>query len=277
MIKKIGNTYAVTTSSGDRILGKHKTKKEASAQLAAIEISKAKHMKENKTFKLFRSELTEAEYKETLTGYSNRSIDTDLGPIKHDRKFLLGVNAVLNALSRFTYQNPNDAFIKLKTRLNLFMLDFPWTPTLWSDGGFGTTTLPVTLFGRVDGYDGLTGQIRMDGKANGSNGLKEFTLTVTTEKAEDGLYRFTATLTDAVDDDAEVVEEGMTAPEGKKKKLISVQQVKFGKKIGEPSLIPAHAPTKESTPNAYSSMSARLQAAKDSANKRDAERKNKKK
>lgn len=39
MIKKTGSQYGVYSSSG-RLLGKHKTKEEARAQLAAVEISK---------------------------------------------------------------------------------------------------------------------------------------------------------------------------------------------------------------------------------------------
>lgn len=42
MIKKSGSGYAVTTKSGSKVLGKHKTKKQAQKQLAAIEISKHK-------------------------------------------------------------------------------------------------------------------------------------------------------------------------------------------------------------------------------------------
>lgn len=38
MIKKIGDKYKVTTSSGDKTLGTHSTKKAALAQLAAVEI-----------------------------------------------------------------------------------------------------------------------------------------------------------------------------------------------------------------------------------------------
>lgn len=40
MIKKKGSGYVVTDSTGKKVLGKHKTKKEAVKQLAAIEISK---------------------------------------------------------------------------------------------------------------------------------------------------------------------------------------------------------------------------------------------
>ena len=40
--KKNGTKYIVTTKDGNRTLGKHKTKKKAQKQLAAIEISKKK-------------------------------------------------------------------------------------------------------------------------------------------------------------------------------------------------------------------------------------------
>ena len=42
MIKKSGDKYLVTDSSGEKILGKHESKKSAIKQLQAIEISKAK-------------------------------------------------------------------------------------------------------------------------------------------------------------------------------------------------------------------------------------------
>lgn len=40
MIVKDGNEYIVTNKTGTKILGRHKTKAEALAQLRAIEISK---------------------------------------------------------------------------------------------------------------------------------------------------------------------------------------------------------------------------------------------
>jgi hypothetical protein len=43
MIKKLGNQYIVTDSSGEKILGKHESKKSAIKQLQAIETSQAKH------------------------------------------------------------------------------------------------------------------------------------------------------------------------------------------------------------------------------------------
>lgn len=45
MIKPDGNEFIVTDKSGRQILGRHKTRKEAQAQLAAIEISKKKRGK----------------------------------------------------------------------------------------------------------------------------------------------------------------------------------------------------------------------------------------
>jgi hypothetical protein len=39
-IMKSGKNWVVTSSSGDKVLGKHKSKKKALAQLAAVEISK---------------------------------------------------------------------------------------------------------------------------------------------------------------------------------------------------------------------------------------------
>ena len=195
MIKKHGSKFVVTDSKGSKILGTHPSKKKAAKQLAAIEISKAKHMQnENKRFKDFRNTLTESEYKETLTGYPNRGINTEDGPVNFGPERMAQINAMLNAISRSTFQSPNEAFIRIKTRLNLLMLDFPWTPYMWQDGGTGTVSLTVTLFGRVDGVDSVTGNVVMNGKANPTAGLKEFALVSNIEIAEDGLYRVTAKL-----------------------------------------------------------------------------------
>jgi len=155
-------------------------------------------MSENKSFKQFRHELQESEYAEVLTGYPNRSA-APCGAIKFDSDLIARANGVLNAISRSTFMHPNDAFIKIKTRLNLLMLDFPWTPYLWQDGGTGITTINVTRYGRVDGVDALTGEIRMDGKANTIDGFKEYVLTATTERGEDGLFRVTAKLSSKED------------------------------------------------------------------------------
>jgi len=151
-------------------------------------------MNENtKQFKDFRNTLHESEYKETLTGYPNRGIDNDVGPT--NANLLMKVNAVLNSLNSFTHQHINDAMVKIRTRLNLFMLDFPWTPWMWQGSTIGTFVVPVTLFGRVDGYSGVSGAggIRFDGKATPDAGLQEFTLLVSISD-EDGLYRVTAKL-----------------------------------------------------------------------------------
>jgi len=151
-------------------------------------------MSEHKRFKAFRSELNESEYKETLTGYPNRGIDTDVGAVKQDADTLQKINGVLAALGRYTYQHTAEAMIKIRTRLNLFMIDFPWTPWMWQSNPTGTFTLNATLFGRVDGVDGMSGNIRFDGKANPNAGMKEFALVVTVEPAEDGFYRVNAKL-----------------------------------------------------------------------------------
>lgn len=45
MIVKTNSGYAVTDKSGKRVLGRHETKKEALAQLRAIEASKARSKK----------------------------------------------------------------------------------------------------------------------------------------------------------------------------------------------------------------------------------------
>ena len=155
-------------------------------------------MKDSKRFKDFRNELNESEYREVLTGYPNRDIHTD-GPMRYDADLVARVNAVLNAISRSTYLNPGEAFIKIKTRLNILMLDFPWTPYLWSDSGVGTVTLTVTRYGRVDGIDALTGAVRTDGKANSPDGFREFVLSAAIERAEDGLFRVTAKLSSKED------------------------------------------------------------------------------
>ena len=196
MIKKHGSKFVVTDSKGSKILGTHPSKKKAAKQLAAIEISKAKHMQhENKRFKDFRNTLTESEYKETLTGYPNRGINTEDGPVNFGTERVTQINAMLNAISRSTFQTAGEAFIKIRTRLNLLMLDFPWTPYMWQGGNTGTVVLTVTLFGRVDGVDGISGNIGpTNGKANPTAGLKEFTLVANIEIAEDGLYRVTAKL-----------------------------------------------------------------------------------
>ena len=166
-------------------------------------------MSENKKFKEFRTQLNENEYSEVLTGYPNRSV-APCGAIKFDADMMNRANAMLNAISRSTFMHPNEAFIRIKTRLNLMMLDFPWTPYLWSDAGTGNVTVTVTRYGRVDGVDALTGAIRMDGKANSPDGFMEFILSVGIDIGEDGLYRVTPQLSRKED---VVVEEGVEVKE----------------------------------------------------------------
>ena len=166
-------------------------------------------MSENtKRFKNFRNELTESEYREVLTGYPNRDIHCD-GPVRFDDAMVARVNAMLNAISRSTFMHPGEAFIKIKTRLNILMLDFPWTPYLWQDGGVGAVTLTVTRYGRVDGVDAITNAVRTDGKANTMDGFKQFTLVANIERAEDGFFRVSAKLQPM---DIAVVEEDYQTP-----------------------------------------------------------------
>ena len=152
MIKKQGNKFVVTDKAGSKVLGTHASKEKAQKQLAAIEISKAKHMKENKTFKAFRSTLNESEYSEVLTGYGNRSAHKDGAGLHHLQSAgaLAGINAMLATIGKGTYLDPNEAFLKMKVRLNVVQLDFPWKPGSW-DGGVGSFDIPVVQFGRVDG------------------------------------------------------------------------------------------------------------------------------
>jgi hypothetical protein len=179
MIKKQGNKFVVTNKAGTKVLGTHPSKEKAQKQLAAIEISKAKHMHENKSFKSFRSTLNESEYSEVLTGYGNRSAHKDDAGLHHLQSAgaLAGINAMLATISKGTYLDPNEAFLKMKVRLNVVQLDFPWKPRSW-DGGVGSFDIPVVQFGRVDGYDAQTGQIRFDGKANPTGGYTELNLHV---------------------------------------------------------------------------------------------------
>ena len=180
-------------------------KNESKFVVTDSKISKAKHMKETKQFKAFRNTLNESEYKETLTGYPNRSLDTDVGAIKFNAQFIANANAMLNALSKYSYLSTTDALVKIRARLNVLLLDFPWTPRVWSgyaqvppaapgenSSVVGVFTLPLTRFGRVDGYDALTGGIRFDGRAGSQDGFQEFTLTVKVELGDDSMYRVTA-------------------------------------------------------------------------------------
>lgn len=197
MIKKQGSKFVVTDSSGKKTLGTHPSKEKAQKQLAAIEISKAKHMKENKSFKAFRGTLSESEYSEVLTGYGNRSAHKDDAGLHHTNSpgAMAGINGMLASIGRGTYLDPNQAFLKIKLRLNAVLLDFDWKNGSW-DGGVGTYDIPVRQYGRVDGYDAATGGIRFDGRAAPTAGLKEFTMHC--EVAEmDGLYTVTASISAA--------------------------------------------------------------------------------
>ena len=182
-------------------------------------------MKETKQFKAFRNTLNESEYKETLTGYPNRSLDTDVGAFKFNAQFIANANAMLNALSKYSYLNTTDALVKIRARLNVLLLDFPWTPRVWSgyaqvppsapgenNAVVGVFTLPLTRFGRVDGYDALTGGIRFDGRAGSQDGFQEFTLTVKVELGDDSMYRVTAFVSPK--EEPVMAEEGVEVKEG---------------------------------------------------------------
>lgn len=210
MIKKQGNKFVVTNKAGTKVLGTHGSKEKAQKQLAAIEISKAKHMHENKSFKAFRSTLNESEYSEVLTGYGNRSAHKDDAGLHHLQSAgaLAGINAMLATIGKGTYLDPNEAFLKMKVRLNVVQLDFPWKPGSWN-GGVGSFDIPVVQFGRVDGYDAQTGEIRFDGKANPTGGYTELNLHVDVELTPESLYVVSAKLTPSVPvtEEVEVAEE----------------------------------------------------------------------
>ena len=165
-------------------------------------------MSENKRFKSFRSELNESEYSEVLTGYGYRSAHKDGAGLHHLQSAgaLAGINAMLATISRGTFLDPNEAFLKMKVRLNVVQLDFDWRPVSW-DGGVGSYDIPVRQFGRVDGYDALTGQIRFDGKANPTGGYTELNLRVDVELTPESLYVVNAKLMPKADVLPESVEE----------------------------------------------------------------------
>ena len=196
MIKKIGDKYKVTTSSGDKTLGTHSTKKAALAQLAAVEISKAKHMSEDKSFKSFRTTLSEAEYGEYVTGNSHRSAYNDDGTYRiQNPKMLNSINAMLAAIGHATYTDPMEAFNKIRVRLNVFLLDLDWkTFSDLKNKDVGSFVLPINRFGRVDGYDGNSGELRFDGKARDAEGLPAVNLHVDIQLTPDYLYTVHACL-----------------------------------------------------------------------------------
>ena len=196
MIKKIGDKYKVTTSSGDKTLGTHSTKKAALAQLAAVEISKAKHMSEDKSFKSFRTTLSEAEYGEYVTGNSHRSAYNDDGTYRiQNPKMLNSINAMLAAIGHATYTDPMEAFNKIRVRLNVFLLDLDWkTFSDLKNKDVGSFVLPINRFGRVDGYDGNSGELRFDGKARDAEELPAVNLHVDIQLTPDYLYTVHACL-----------------------------------------------------------------------------------
>ena len=174
---------------GQKKLDVNKNKKLDSQDFALLRTKKKKPVQEG------TEQIAESEYKEVLTGYPNRGMNNDYGPTDHrNPEYLAQANAVLKAIGRYTFNTPSEAFLRIKTRLNLLMLDFPWTPYAWSDGGTGTTVLNVTRYGRVDGVDANTGEVRMDGRASPTDGFLEFNLVAETEMADDGFYRVTARL-----------------------------------------------------------------------------------
>jgi hypothetical protein len=162
---------------------------------------------ENKSFKAFRSTLNESEYSEVLTGYGNRSAHKDGAGLHHIHSAgaLNGVNAMLSTISRGTYLDPNEALLKMKVRLNVVQLDFDWRPGMLLQG-VGSYDITIKQFGRVDGYDALTGQIRFDGKANPTGGYTELNLHIDVELNPDSLYVVNAKLAPAAPVVAEEVQ-----------------------------------------------------------------------
>ena len=215
-------------------------------------------MKENKKFKSFRSELTESEYSEVIMGQPNTSAHTDFGTHRIDYpKVMANINAMLSVISKTSSVDPMEAFNKIRCRLNIVMLDFDFNIFRNWNQGVGSFVVPVTRFGRVDGYDAMTGQVRFDGKANNPDGFKELSMVVTVDLDADSLYVVSAKLyasdelqtTDAVDSvkegtgysDEEVKSgkqrSGRPYPEAKFPgwkvgKNMQTQKVKNGKKIG---------------------------------------------
>ena len=222
-------------------------------------------MKENKKFKSFRSELTESEYSEVIMGQPNTSAHTDFGTHRIDYpKVMANINAMLSVISKTSSVDPMEAFNKIRCRLNIVMLDFDFNIFRNWNQGVGSFVVPVTRFGRVDGYDAMTGQVRFDGKANNPDGFKELSMVVTVDLDADSLYVVSAKLyasdelqtTDAVDSvkegtgysDEEVKSgkqrSGRPYPEAKFPgwkvgKNMQTQKAKNGKKIGAARTIAA--------------------------------------
>ena len=187
-------------------------------------------MKENKKFKSFRSELTESEYSEVIMGQPNTSAHTDFGTHRIDYpKVMANINAMLSVISKTSSVDPMEAFNKIRCRLNIVMLDFDFNIFRNWDQGVGSFVVPVTRFGRVDGYDAMTGQVRFDGKANNPDGFKELSMVVTVDLDADSLYVVSAKLytadelqtTDAVDS----VEEETAPSRGATRKELDAEKI----------------------------------------------------
>ncbi len=197
--------------------GKTSAQREETRSRARKLRDKLESKKDKKAVK--ESALNESEYSEVLTGYPNRGVDTDVEPVKYDADRLAKINGVLTALGRYTYQHTSEAMTRIRTRLNLFMLDFQWTPWKWQEGNTGVFTLDVVKFGRVDGVDAYTGEVRMDGRANPMSGFSEYTLTVNVTVSDNGLYSVQSNLQpklslvpEGTEADGDTIEEDLQTP-----------------------------------------------------------------
>lgn len=153
-------------------------------------------MSEDKSFKSFRTTLSEAEYGEYVTGNSHRSAYNDDGTYRiQNPKMLNSINAMLAAIGHATYTDPMEAFNKIRVRLNVFLLDLDWkTFSNLKNKDVGSFVLPINRFGRVDGYDGNSGELRFDGKARDAEGLPAVNLHVDIQLTPDYLYTVHACL-----------------------------------------------------------------------------------
>lgn len=152
-----------------------------------------------KRFKSIRSELNENEYSAIVTGNGNRSARTnDTISDVAGAKSLANLNAMLSSISRSTYLDPIEAFNKIRVRLNIALLDIEWN-ALKNHTGEETFTVPVRRYSRVDGVDAITGEIRMDGRANNPDGSKDLFLRVEVSLNADSLYVVDAQLMTAMD------------------------------------------------------------------------------
>lgn len=182
-----------------------------------------------KRFKSIRSELNENEYSAIVTGNGNRSARTnDTISDVAGAKSLANLNAMLSSISRSTYLDPIEAFNKIRVRLNIALLDIEWN-ALKNHTGEETFTVPVRRYSRVDGVDAITGEIRMDGRANNPDGSKDLFLRVEVSLNADSLYVVDAQLMTAMDfanvgesTDSEVSEETEQIDEVKKKRMLNL-------------------------------------------------------